>query len=258
MDLEHQGHAASANLVLNRYLDLTGEDEGLAAMPLLLALRGAIRAHVTASAGGDGAASEAAQAYLDQAESALQPPPARLVAVGGLSGTGKSTLAAALAPELGARPGARLLRSDVVRKRLFGFDPEARLPEDAYSADITDRVYDTLRRQAATALRAGYCAIIDAVALRPEERQSFAEVAREAGVPFTGIWLDASPDELVTRVAARHQDASDATPEIVKRQAQADPGPLEWRRIDAGGTPAEALSTGREALGLPAVAGVAS
>jgi predicted kinase len=172
-------------------------------------------------------------------------PAVRLIAIGGLSGTGKSTLAAALAPELGARPGARVLRSDVIRKRLFGLEPEARLPENAYTEEATARVYDALRDTAA-ALAAGYCAIIDAVALRPEERTSFAAVARKAGVPFTGIWLDAP---LSTRVAARRGDASDATPEIVDRQSQVDPGPLDWTCIDAGGSMAATLAALRAALG---------
>jgi aminoglycoside phosphotransferase family enzyme len=106
MDLEHRGLTDFSNIVLNRYLDLTGEDEGLAAMPLFLSLRAAIRAHVTATAMDQAAAAERkremaaeARSYLDLAARLLRPRPCRLVAVGGLSGSGKSTLAAALAPE---------------------------------------------------------------------------------------------------------------------------------------------------------------
>ena len=245
MDLAHQGDVASANRLLNRYLDLTGDDGGLAAMPLFLSLRAAIRAHVTASAGGGAVA---ARAYLDGACAALRPAPPRLVAIGGLSGTGKSTVAASLAPELGACPGARVLRSDVIRKRLFGVAPEARLPEDGYVPEVTGRVYAALRRRADDALRARYCAIVDAVALRPVERQAFAAVAREAGVPFTGIWLDAPAAALGARVEARRNDASDATRTIVKHQLAQDPGPLDWRRIDAGGTAAETAMAARQAL----------
>jgi predicted kinase len=245
MDLAHQGHAPAANLVCNRYLDLTGEDDGLAAMPLFLSLRAAIRAHVTATAG---ASPGESRAYLDRARAALDMPAARLVAIGGLSGTGKSTLAAALAPALGAQPGARVLRSDVVRKRLFGRDPEDRLPDAGYGAETTSRVYAALCEKAAVALAAGYCAIIDAVALRPEERQSFAAVARSAGVPFTGIWLEAPVAALSMRVAARRGDASDATPKIVERQSRLDPGPLDWVRVNAAGSPAETLAALRAAL----------
>jgi uncharacterized protein len=248
MDLEHRGHREGANLVFNRYLDLTGEDDGLASMPFFISLRAAIRAHVTAQA--DAGAAAEARRYLDEACAALRTPPARLIAIGGLSGTGKSTVAAGLASELGARPGARVLRSDVLRKRLFGLDPEARLPESAYATEVTERVYTALRERAAAALQAGYCAIIDAVALKKEERQAFAGVARQAGVPFKGLWLEAPRAELMARVEARAHDASDATREVVRRQLRADPGPLDWQRLDAGNTVSTTLAAARKALGL--------
>ena len=116
MDLDHRGHRDLANLVLNRYLDLSTEDDGLAALPLFIALRAMIRAHIVATVAehgwgsGDAASSFLeARGYLGDAEIALNSEPPRLVAIGGLSGTGKSTLAAHLGPELGRRPGARVL-----------------------------------------------------------------------------------------------------------------------------------------------------
>jgi uncharacterized protein len=188
MDLEHRGLADFANLVLNRYLDLTDQDDGLAAMPLFLSSRAAIRAHVTAAAMERAAQPAAkqemgaeARSYLDLSIALLQPRSCRVVAIGGLSGTGKSTLAAALAPSL----GARVLRSDVTRKRLFDVAPETRLPASAYTPQVSRRVYRTLRRKATEALAAGYSVIIDAVSLKPEERQSLLAVAEGAGVPFT-------------------------------------------------------------------------
>lgn len=249
MDLEHQGHSDSANLVFNRYLDLTGDDDGLPAMPLFLSMRAAIRAHVTASGLDQDRAAEARR-YLDEACAALRPPHPRLIAIGGLSGTGKSTVAAGLAAELGARPGARVLRSDVIRKRLFGLDPETRLPEDAYSAEVTGRVYEAIRNLASAALHAGYDAIIDAVALKTEERQSFADVARHAGVPFKGLWLEAPRAVLMARVEARAHDASDATREIVRRQLLSEPGPLDWQHLDAGRALSATLAAARQSLGL--------
>jgi uncharacterized protein len=252
MDLEHKGQPESANLIFTRYLDLSDEEDGLPTIPLFLSVRAAIRAHVTASAPGQAAAERAAEAhhYLDEACAALRSPAPRLIAIGGLSGTGKSTLGVALAPKLGARPGGRLLRSDVIRKRLLGLDPEARLPESAYSADVTSRVYAALCDQAAAALRAGFCAIVDAVARMAEERDSFAQVARQVGVPFTGLWLEAPHAQLVARVEGRARDASDATAEVVSRQLLVDPGPLEWRRLDAGSSVSAALAAARNALGL--------
>jgi hypothetical protein len=256
MDLELRGLGDLANRVLNRYLDRSGEDDGLAAMPLFLALRAAIRAHVTAAAL-ESAAEDAAPAmaetaarYLGLAHRALRPEPPRLVAVGGLSGSGKSTLAAGLAPALGPLPGARVLRSDVLRKLLFGAAPEAALPESAYTAAVSRRVYELLRSKAATALAAGYAAVIDAVSLTPAERRSFADAAKAAGVPFTGLWLDAPAATMKGRLRARRHDASDATPAVLASQLDRDPGPIDWLRIDAGGGPDAALAAARRAVAV--------
>jgi len=253
MDLEHRGLTDFAKLVLNRYLDLTGEDDGLAAMPLFLSSRAAIRAHVTAAAMERAAQPEAkremgaeARSYLDLCVSLLRPRSCRLVAIGGLSGTGKSTLAAALAPSL----GARVLRSDVIRKRLFEVAPETRLPTSAYTSQVSRRVYHTLHRKAADVLAAGYSVIIDAVSLKPAERRSFAAVAEAAGVPFVGLWLVAPAATMDRRLRARRRDASDASPEVLAQQLRQDPGPMDWVRIDAGTGPEGCLSAARRALGL--------
>jgi hypothetical protein len=255
MDLEHRGLRTFANRVLNRYLDRTGEDDGLRALPLFVSLRAGIRAHVIATALAEAAnrgkrAEMAAEArrYLDLAHRVLDPCSPRLVAIGGLSGSGKSTLAAALAPELGPCIGARVLRSDVTRKLALGVAPEARLPAEVYTPQITLRVYGELRDKAAATLAAGHTAIVDAVSLAPQERQSFAEVARRAGVPFTGLWLEADASVMESRIRERRGDASDATPEILARQLTQDPGALDWLRVDAGAGPEECLAAARRAL----------
>ena len=254
-DLEYRGLGHFANRVSNRYLDRAEEDDGLAAMPLFLSLRAGIRAHVVASAleGVHSAAARDqmagdARRYLDLAHQFLQPEPCRLIAIGGVSGTGKSTLAIALAPELGLRPGARVLRSDVTRKLLLGVDPETRLPASAYTREISGRVYDALCRKAATVLAGGYSAIIDAVALQPEERQSFAEAARAAGVPFSGLWLEGRTEAMASRIRKRRGDASDATPEILALQLRHDPRAIDWTRINADQGPQACLAAARNAL----------
>jgi uncharacterized protein len=255
MDLEHRRLPALANRVLNRYLDRTAGDDGLAAMPLFLSLRAGIRAHVTATALGNAAdrdrkseMAEEARRYLDLALQFVEPQPRRLIAIGGLSGSGKSTIAAALAPELGLRPGARVLRSDVIRKLALGAAPETRLPAEAYTPEITRRVYDALQTRARAALDAGYTAIIDAVSLMPEERQAFAEVARRAGVPFTGLWLEAGPGVMSGRIGERRGDASDATADVLAAQLRQDPGLIDWTRIDASGGRDESMAAVRRAL----------
>jgi uncharacterized protein len=256
MDLEHRGLGDFANRLMNRWLDVFepgagGEEAGLAAMPLYLSLRAVIRAHVTAStlahaeAARRAAVAAEARQYLDLALRLLEPTPPRLLAIGGLSGSGKTTLALALAPSLGARPGARVLRSDVVRKALAGLAPEERLPASAYTPQASRRVYRTLCDKAATALAAGYSVILDAVSLRPEERAAFAGVARQAAVPFTGLWLRAPAETMAGRIRARRADASDATAAVLARQLAQETGPLDWPQIEAGAGAEATLAAAR-------------
>jgi uncharacterized protein len=146
------------------------------------------------------------------------------------------------------RPGARVLRSDVIRKLLLGVDPETRLPANAYAREMSLRVYDTLRQKAATGLAAGYSVIIDAVALMPEERRSFAEVARFMAAPFSGFWLEGPAATLANRIRERRHDASDATSEILAEQMRHDPGPIDWIRIDARRGPQDCAAAVRCAL----------
>ena len=255
MDLEHRGRRDLANLVLNRTLAWRDDHAGLALLPLYLAMRAGIRAHVTASsvaALGSEDAQEAARgeahAYLDLALGFLAPAKPVLVAVGGLSGSGKSTVAAALAPTLGAAPGAVVVRSDVIRKRLLGRAPEDRLGPDAYTAEVTRRVYEAVRAQAGAAVAAGCAAIADAVHARPEERRAIEAVAVESGVRFAGLWLEAAPETLASRIGRRENDASDATASVMRAQFGTDTGPIAWRRIDSSGDLAETLTRARNAL----------
>jgi aminoglycoside phosphotransferase family enzyme/predicted kinase len=255
MDLDRRDRRSMANLVFNRYLDLIGGDDGIEAMPLFLSLRAAIRAHVTAAHSTLCADAEEgpelgalAHRYLEQAAGYLVKHPPRLVAIGGLSGSGKSSLASELAPELGVAPGARVLRSDVIRKRLLGFAPETKLPTSAYSHGINEHVYETLRAKAASALRAGYGVIVDAVSARREERNRIAELAVAAGVPFTGLWLEAPPEVMEKRLLARRGDASDATPAVLQDQLAYELGRIDWARIDAGGDRSRAVAAARKVL----------
>lgn len=238
MDLRHRRLEALANLVFNAYLDSADELDGLAALPLFLSLRATIRAHVNVALDRP----DPAAAYLALAETIMRPVPPRLVAVGGLSGSGKSTLAAGLAPGIGIAPGARVLRSDVTRKRLFGVPPTTRLGPEGYTEAVNDRVFGDLREQAALALAAGYSVVLDAVAVRPEQRAAFAAVAAHAAVPFTGLWLEAPAETMEQRIERRRGDASDATVAVLRLQQDRDPGAMDWIRLNSGGTPTAVLA----------------
>ncbi len=247
MDLCHRGLTGDANLLFNRYLDMSEERDGIAAFPLFLSLRAAVRAHVVAAAASAAPKSsrsamlEKASSYLHFALELLRPNPPLLVAIGGLSGSGKSTLAAALAPRLGARPGARVLRSDVIRKRRVGKAPSERLPPDCYTEEANAAVYAEMRTRAGEALAAEYSVVLDAVAAHASERDSFEELARSSGVPFVGIWLRAPADVLERRLIERAGDASDATPDVLRRQLEYALSPMRWAIIDAAGGLEETL-----------------
>lgn len=252
MDLQARGHADLAAAVFNRYLERTGDFEALPALPLFLSLRAIIRAHVSAAmvAGGQESRRGDALAYLSRGEGYLTPPAPRLLAVGGLSGSGKSRLAADLSAFVGAAPGAVALRSDVLRKHLAGVDPLTRLPAEAYGAGMTVRTYEALYGQAERILRSGHSVIADAVFARPGQRAAIEAVAVRSGVPFDGIWLDAGAELLRRRIEARRDDASDATPAVLDRQLTYDLGDMGWRRFDASGAKEATCLIVRQALGI--------
>lgn len=256
MDLWHRNLRTEANLVFNRYLDAGDEEDGLPLISFLMALRAAVRAHVSATqaqAGGAPAARrEEAHAYFTLAQGLLRSHPAKLVAVGGLSGSGKSTVAAALAPEIGPAPGARILASDRIRKRLFAVSPETRLPADAYRPDISERVYAELAGRAARIAGRGHAVVADAVFDRPEERERIENAALAAGVPFQSVWLDANPDRLFQRVRSRTGDVSDATPEVLAGQLSHALGTITWKRVRADADAGMVCRNALEAIGISA------
>ncbi|MDX1576216.1 MAG: AAA family ATPase, partial [Kiloniellales bacterium] len=238
MDLDYLELRPAANLVFNRYLQMTGDLTGPGALPLFLASRALVRAKVGASAAAaqtDAAARASwrneAGRYFRDARAYLAPAAPRLIAVGGLSGTGKTTLARALAPDLGAAPGAVHLRSDVIRKELCGVGEQDRLPESAYEPKVTEAVYAAILERAGTVLAGGHSVIADAVYARAEERAAVEALARQHSLAFRGLWLSAEADTLVTRVEGRTGDASDATAAVVRRQLDYEIGPIAWQRV---------------------------
>ena len=239
MDLCHRDLRRPANIVLNSYL-LTAEkeeDTGTRALPLFLAVRAAIRAMVDVqidrARGSRGQKSADARRYLRDALAFLAPPEPRIIAIGGLSGTGKTTLARCLSPEIGAAPGAVHLRSDLERKSMAGVDPAKPLPPEAYDRAASRKVYQRLLKRAERLVSAGRTVLLDAVFLSEEDRRATESLADCLNVPFVGFWLEAEPDILVARVAKREGDASDADVGVLSHQLQREAGRIEWFRIDA-------------------------
>jgi aminoglycoside phosphotransferase family enzyme/predicted kinase len=256
MDLWRRRLSHHANVVWNSYLAETDDLDGVSLMPLFLSCRAAVRAKTSATAAGmqskTARAAELGQLardYLMMAAALLQPELPRLIAIGGRSGTGKSTLAQALAPSVGAVPGGVVLRSDEARKRLCGATMSEHLGLEGYSSDITERVYVTMAQRADVILRGGHSAIVDAVYAKPEHRELIRRIAADASVPFAGFWLDAPDSVLLERVRRRTDDVSDADVDVVRRQRVQEIGIVDWHHVDASSSAETVLEEATAVMG---------
>jgi hypothetical protein len=244
MDLDQRQSRTDANRVMNRYVARSGDAALTRGLPIFLSLRAMVRAHVEARRGNAGPAGR----YLDAAATYLRPVSSLAVAIGGLQGCGKSTVARALAPELGNAPGALVLRSDDIRKRQHGVSPEQRLPQSAYTDAASERVFATLAELSRDTASGGHAVIADATFIDPRHRARVAAAAQEAGIRFVGLWLDAPLPVLEERIGQRRGDASDATISVLRSTAAANPGPGDWIAVDASGPLDTAIAHTREAI----------
>jgi predicted kinase len=246
MDLIHFGSRRAASRLLNRYLQTTWRDDGnaLRSVSLFLSMRAAIRGHVLFTKCEQSASrADAAEAksYFELALHLITPGRPALVAVGGMSGTGKSVLAREAAGLLLPPPGAIVLRSDVIRKELFGVDPLTALPPNAYAAEVTEQVYRTLFERAREILGQGLSTVLDAAFLRESERNALDREARNSRADFRPVFLTADLDTRLSRVTSRSKDASDAGRDVAVQQEGYAIGHLAWPVIDASGSPGETL-----------------
>ena len=231
--------------------------DALATLPFFLSMRAAIRAKVTAARleratkPEQASIASAARAYFVFASQAIAPPAPRFIAVGGLSGTGKTKLAQMLAPDIEPMPGAVIVRSDVERKALFGVGETEKLSTDAYTDEVTAHTYTTLADKARRIATAGHSVIVDAVFAHPQERAAIAEAAKSANLSLRGLFLTADIETRMGRVGARAHDASDADTTVAQAQERYDIGPLDWTPVDASGTPEATLARAKAALTAP-------
>lgn len=246
MDLCHRQLDRAANAVLNTYLlEAEGaEDDGLSALPLFLAVRAAIRAMVGVqtdqATGSTGKSSDEAARYLADAITTLHPARPVLIAIGGVSGTGKTVLARSIAPTIGACPGAVHLRTDTERK--------ATTTDVSYAAKARGAVYQRMLARARTLLGAGRSVVLDATFIDPAQQAAASALAASLALPFRGLWLDAPEATLVSRVTMRRGDASDADAQVVRAQLAKRPKAPGWTHIDASHTPDATRATACAAL----------
>ena len=225
MDLHARGSRTLGWRFLNRYLEHTGDYEGLRLFRFYLAYRAMVRAKIAAlrfhqlPAGKEKEATEEEfLGYLRLADSFRREQQPRLVITRGLSGSGKSTYSGILAE----KAGFIRLRSDVERKRLVGLvaaDGAGAAPEQGiYTPAMSEKTYGRLLELSGLLLDSGYSVIVDAAFLRREQRTPFMRLAADRGLPFRILELVATPDELRRRLAARRDDVSDADAEVLEYQ----------------------------------------
>ncbi|MEN2786095.1 AAA family ATPase [Sphingomonas qilianensis] len=178
--------------------------------------------------------------------------PLRLVAVGGLSGSGKSTVARLIGGIIGRAPGARILRSDVLRKRIAGVSPETRLSAQHYEPGFGRRVYAQLEKHAARALGEWVSVIADATFTSEDDRTAIEIAAQRKSARFDGFWLECPPGVRTARIAERGPDASDAGAVVAVSQKAPDSSRLgDWQPLDATAPPAHVARAVAERLRNP-------
>lgn len=219
MDLSDRGRPDLAHRFLNAYLESTGDYAGLGVLRYYLVYRALVRAKVTAirlqQEGVDPDSRERMWArfrgYLHLARRYTEAPAPLFIITCGLSGSGKTTITQPLLESL----GAIRLRSDVVRKALFGLAPEARsgsgLAGGLYAPDASARTYQTLGQLAHTVVSAGHSVILDATFLKHAQRDAVRRLATDLGVPFRILYFAAPEDVLRTRISRRAAEARDAS-----------------------------------------------
>jgi aminoglycoside phosphotransferase family enzyme/predicted kinase len=255
MDLERLHRPDLAHQFLADYRELSGDNWPATLAHHYIAYRAAVRAKVAAvrHGQGDAASAEAARSLLAMAHDHLDRGRVRLVLVGGLPGTGKSTLAAALADHL----TASVLRSDHLRKEIAGIPAHVASPapfgEGIYRPDMTDATYRLLVDRAAIAVALGESVVLDASWSSTRWRETIKELARSTGTELAELLCLCPTDLAAARIESRSQregDTSDATPAIAEAMARVTDAWPTARIIDTSGSPAAVVDAARTALGI--------
>jgi aminoglycoside phosphotransferase family enzyme/predicted kinase len=228
MDLQHSGKRSIAWRVLNDYLSITGDYEGLQLLRFYCTYRAMVRAKVTAIRFLQETDSESRTSILNEHTSYVQlaleytsTALPTIMLTCGVSGSGKTTFSRQAA----SRTGSIHIRSDIERKRLFGLHPleksRSLAKTDIYSCDATERTYARLLEIAGLCLSNGYTVIVDATFIRTAERETFIHLAEKAGRRCR-ILCFAAPDQVlrarVEERSAKGTDASEADTSVLEAQ----------------------------------------
>jgi uncharacterized protein len=224
MDLAFRDRSDLANVFLNTYLERTGDYWGAVMLPPYLSMRAYIRGNVSSLGLDDDAIAceqkqalqEEAQAYYRLAWQYTQRPQGRLLLMSGLSGSGKSTVARQLAPQINAIQ----IRSDAVRKHLAGIPLEQKGSDEIYTSQMTQRTYDCLLELGIFLAQQGWTVILDAKYDQQALRKDAIAVAQQHHIPLQILHCTASMAVIGDRIRHRQGDITDATVSLLAQQQQ--------------------------------------
>ncbi|MDV6318421.1 AAA family ATPase [Chromohalobacter sp. HP20-39] len=227
MDLEARGEQAFANHVLNRYLELSGDYELVRLLAYYKLYRALVRAKVAMlhyqqpqlTSDERQAVYAEYQHYIALAERYSEFRFPYLIVGVGVSGSGKSRFTGEMVQRLG---GVRV-RSDIERKRLYGFEAQASTADgaDIYTSQATARTYERLAELAGVLLESGLPACVDATCLTRAQRTLLCFEAERRGLPVLLVSFEADEATLRARIERRAQrggDPSEAGLEVLERQ----------------------------------------
>ncbi|MCA9862100.1 MAG: AAA family ATPase [Mycobacterium sp.] len=233
MDLEFLGRPDLAEVFASRYAQFSGDDAPVALRHFYIAYRAGVRAKVDCVRYTQGRAESAldAQRHLDIALSHLRAGAVRLILVGGGPGTGKTTVAGALAESLAKSTVTQVISTDDVRAELvrrgeLTGEPGV-LGQGLYSRENVDAVYDEVLRQARGGLREGRSVILDGTWRDEGYRERARRLAAETSATMVELACVAALDASITRIRSRTESSSQVTPEIATALAD-HPGTGAW------------------------------
>lgn len=264
MDLLIRGYDREAGRVLSTWFEASGDQGGRELLTFYVAYRSAVRAKVHGFKALEAEVPEADRASARRragmhwrfALTVLAPPRERpmLVLVGGLPGTGKTTVARAL-KEAGWVD--EVIRSDVVRKELAGIDPgksaASGYGQGIYGPEWTRRTYGECRKRARKLLTRGLRVAVDASFRGDGDRADFVAMARDLGVQALFLECRLDPELASERIGGRRGDASDADAEVHSRmryawESASTPVARVRRVLDTRGSPRDVAERAAELL----------
>ncbi|MCQ2965362.1 MAG: AAA family ATPase [Alphaproteobacteria bacterium] len=256
VDMESKGLRRLVSILFNHYMSLSGDWDGVLALPLFLSCRAAVNAYVFAERSSEIMDKPASNLMANRAyeqfvlaKRFLKQEKPILVACGGLSGSGKSRISREAAPYIGNPIGAVILRDDVIRKNLLKIDLEDYIPTDTYTDDQENLVFKTICEQCVQILKNGQSVVVDALFHNEKQRELIEKIARDLHIKFQGIWVDAPIEIRKERVMKRLRNPSDVkSPEELDAQLNIDVGYINWEKIDTSGDKMTTLSSVRSLI----------